>query len=310
MHDIRALRNFLITADMGSVSRAAIAVNMAQSALSRQLRVLEADVGAQLFNRTGRGVELTSAGQKFSEDIRSLLRDLDNIILSARHEQTILSGEVRIGSLSNLSPSFYAELIVEGKKRFPLIEIIMLEGININQIAGWLLERNIDIGFVYNSQQYKHIHPEFYFREEAMLVGPKAGWPFGAEVSVKDLRSTPLIVSAAPSMTRRKLEAAARDAETVLTFSAETDSKQVARKLMEMGCGYAVFGASYVADEFGQSTFAAARISDPAIQFDLAVCTSYGTVLTKSAASVITMIKDMMMTKCDSGNWVGQIRAK
>lgn len=77
--ELRHLRSFLAVAEHGSLGRAAEVIGVTQPALSRQMRELEYDVGVALFNRESRGMEITTAGETFRDDVGDLLSVVDNI---------------------------------------------------------------------------------------------------------------------------------------------------------------------------------------------------------------------------------------
>jgi len=73
MADLQKWRAFLAIAELGSLTRAALFLDTNQSFLSRQINALERDCGTRLFNRTGRGVELSEVGTRLFPQVRSLL---------------------------------------------------------------------------------------------------------------------------------------------------------------------------------------------------------------------------------------------
>lgn len=93
----RQLRYFLTIAEVGSLGKAAQMLHIAQPALSRQLRLLEEDVGAQLMQRHARGVSLTAAGQSYYESVTQLLRDSDAAAVRAQQVSNGTVGHIRFG---------------------------------------------------------------------------------------------------------------------------------------------------------------------------------------------------------------------
>ena len=76
--DIRALKCFIWTAELGNITRAAVELGLVQSALSRKLQALEQELGAPLLVRLPRGIQLTPAGQQFLGRARRILRELES----------------------------------------------------------------------------------------------------------------------------------------------------------------------------------------------------------------------------------------
>src|SRR5438067_8785192 len=75
--DLHKWRAFIAIGELGSLTRAALYLDSNQSLLSRQLNALERECGARLFNRTGRGVELSDVGQRIFPQVRALRTDAD-----------------------------------------------------------------------------------------------------------------------------------------------------------------------------------------------------------------------------------------
>ncbi|MBN3727747.1 LysR family transcriptional regulator [Burkholderia sp. Ac-20379] len=100
--DIRHVRYFLAVADSGSVAAAARQLHIVQPALSRQIRDLEEELGAPLFSRSARGVELTAAGEQFALDARKLMIDFQSARQRALRVAQGSAGALRLG----LSPAY------------------------------------------------------------------------------------------------------------------------------------------------------------------------------------------------------------
>ena len=95
--DIRQLRTFVHVAELGSFSKAADRLHIAQPALSRQIRLLESELKAALFIRHGRGVRLTDAGTLFLDRASGILRQIEQARADVAAEAGDVSGEVSIG---------------------------------------------------------------------------------------------------------------------------------------------------------------------------------------------------------------------
>lgn len=105
--ELRYLRYFVAVAEQRSITSAATRLRVAQPALSRQLRALEAEIGSPLMERTSRGVMLTEAGLAFAEDARRILASVDAAVLAARARSRGTKGDLSIG----YAPSPTAEIL-------------------------------------------------------------------------------------------------------------------------------------------------------------------------------------------------------
>lgn len=105
--ELRYLRYFVAVAEERSITSAATRLRVAQPALSRQLRALEAEIGSSLMERTSRGVMLTEAGLAFAEDAQRILAAVDDAVLAARARSRGTKGDLNIG----YAPSPTAEIL-------------------------------------------------------------------------------------------------------------------------------------------------------------------------------------------------------
>jgi len=146
--EMRHLRYFLAVADYGSVAEAARRMHIVQPALSRQIKDLEEELGAELFRRSSKGAELTVVGQHFVIDARRLLQDLDMAKERAIRIAQGQSGSLRIG----VSPIYIwhptvLSQIHEFKQMYPDIAI-MLEPALSAQLLMDIADGKLDAGFM------------------------------------------------------------------------------------------------------------------------------------------------------------------
>lgn len=146
--DLRHLRYFLAVADSGSVAAAARQLHIVQPALSRQIRDLEEELGAPLFSRSAKGVELTAAGAQFALDARRLLIDMESArqrALRVAHGQT---GSLRIGVSPNYSwhPTILSR-IYAFRHAYPDIELRIEPMLAARQMQA-MTEGKLDGGFM------------------------------------------------------------------------------------------------------------------------------------------------------------------
>ncbi|MCA1325563.1 LysR family transcriptional regulator [Herbaspirillum sp. alder98] len=146
--EIRHLRYFTAVAEQGSVAAAARKLNIVQPALSRQIHDLEEQLGTPLFERSVRGVQLTSAGRQFLRDTTKLLADLDAARERALRAAAGLEGSLRIG----ISPNHtWHPLILQRLRRFqrayPNVALMLESSLSPQQLSH-IKEGRIDGGFV------------------------------------------------------------------------------------------------------------------------------------------------------------------
>jgi DNA-binding transcriptional LysR family regulator len=125
--DLRQLRTFVVVADTGGVARAALRLNLSQPAASRQIQVLEADLGVRLFDRVGRRVRLTAAGEDLLRRSHRLLGEADAFRERARALQSGQAGVLRIGATSPMVEAVLASFLPAYRRRHAGIEVHVVE---------------------------------------------------------------------------------------------------------------------------------------------------------------------------------------
>jgi DNA-binding transcriptional LysR family regulator len=143
--ELRQLRYFVAVAEEGSLTRAARRLHIAQQSLSQQIRVLEGQLGATLFARSSRGVELTAMGELLLREARPVLaqaeRAVDAVRRAARGEQ----GELRVGILASVANYVMPPLVRAFRQRHPDVTLHTQDVSIANLVAG-LREGRLDAG--------------------------------------------------------------------------------------------------------------------------------------------------------------------
>ncbi|NDV89069.1 LysR family transcriptional regulator [Aurantimonas aggregata] len=145
--ELRHLRYFLSAAEHGSFRKAAGAMGVEQSAISRRIRDLEDRLGASLFQRRNHGVSLTHAGERFLQPARRTLRQLGE---GSRVVEAIGRGEtghLRIGIFSSLASGFLAELIRAFRESHRSVRIDFVDGDPENHLAA-IRQMQLDVAFL------------------------------------------------------------------------------------------------------------------------------------------------------------------
>tara|TARA_R110002072_G_scaffold273684_1_gene434559 strand:- start:510 stop:1412 length:903 start_codon:yes stop_codon:yes gene_type:complete len=134
--DWNRARAFLVTAEEGSLAAAARALDMTQPTLGRQVAALEKEVGVDLFNRRGRGLELTPNGMKLVEHVRAMGDAASRFSLSATGKSDIIEGSICITTTELLAAFILPPMIQKLRQTEPGIEIEIIsknEESNLNR---------------------------------------------------------------------------------------------------------------------------------------------------------------------------------
>jgi DNA-binding transcriptional LysR family regulator len=145
--EIRHLRYFVAVAEELHFTRAAARLQTAQPALSQQIRRLERELGAQLFVRNNRSVELTHTGLVFLDHARRVLAEAERARQAAEKAIQGDLGGLTVGYLPQSAVSLLPELLVAYRARHPHVDIGLRELSNVDQ-ADALMSNRIDIGLM------------------------------------------------------------------------------------------------------------------------------------------------------------------
>ncbi|WP_428911754.1 LysR family transcriptional regulator [Niallia sp. Krafla_26] len=138
---------FRTIVETGSISKAAEAIGLTQSAVSHSLASLEKEVGFSLITRGRSGIKLTSNGEQLLIYIREILKWNELMVQEIAKINGLETGVVRIGTLPSVSIQWLPSIILQFNQDFPLIDIKLFEG-DYDDIDQWILDGTIDFGFL------------------------------------------------------------------------------------------------------------------------------------------------------------------
>jgi DNA-binding transcriptional LysR family regulator len=146
--ELRRIRYFIVLSEELHFGRAAQRLNIAQPPLSQQIRVLEDELGARLFDRSNRRVELTAAGKALLPEARALVAQAERTGEVARRAQLGELGELRVGFTGSAAfGSVIPKLIFEFRRRLPEVHLRLQELTTQQQLTA-MLERRLEVAFV------------------------------------------------------------------------------------------------------------------------------------------------------------------
>lgn len=193
--DLRYLRSALCVAEQGSFRRAALALDLSQSTVSRRVKLLEHRLGFPLFIRNPRGVILTEAGTDFLKDAIVGARQLDRAARLATEVHRGSRGEVRIGILASLASGFLQDLLRRFRERHYEIRVELWEGTSQEAVHA-LAMGDLDVSFGTGQPQGPGCEALMLWRESIYAVLPMTHSLVGAEsVTWENLREETFLVS-------------------------------------------------------------------------------------------------------------------
>jgi DNA-binding transcriptional LysR family regulator len=205
----RELNAFLTLAEQRNFTRAAALCHLSQPAFSALMRALEDALGARLFDRTTRSVELTAEGRVLVEPARRLLRDADTALADVRDHAARRRGRVAIALLPSLAAGWLPPLLARFHARYPGIELDVAD-----VLSDACIERvrsgAADFALASTRTATPELHTEEFCRDGFHLVCPR-GHPLAKRrgpLQLKDLAPHPIVQLARSSSVRQYVEAA------------------------------------------------------------------------------------------------------
>ncbi|MBG4757751.1 LysR family transcriptional regulator [Pseudomonas aeruginosa] len=168
--ELRHLRYFIAVAEELHFGRAAERLGISQPPLSQQIQALEEEIGARLFERTNRRVELTDAGRLFLDESRQVLAQVDKAVLLARRAHLGELGELKIGFTSSAPfTSTIPSSIHAFRKAYPDVHLDLQE-MSSRQVLKALLEESLQVGVIRPLALPDAVHWVELFRDPLVAV--------------------------------------------------------------------------------------------------------------------------------------------
>lgn len=286
-------RLFIQIADHGSLTRAAAARDVAQSAISRQLAAIEQQCGAQLFERLGRGVRLTATGAALYPRVVDWLASGDALTRDLRLSLKEPSGLVRFGVLSSLELAPVASICEQVRERFPGIQLRLMSG-NGGRLGDWLADGSVDLAvLVRNGREGRRQETALATVAQLLVGSPGDRLTRAATVPFARLDGLPLVLPA-PGALRELLSHWAQRKGIALRVEVECDAFEIQRRLVTQLSLYTVLGAHGVADDVAAGRLQASRIVEPTLERQVFLGLSELQPPTQACRAVATIVRAVL----------------
>ena len=246
--DYDQLASFLEVAKLGSFSRAAEKIYRTQPAVSAQVRLLEQECGEKLFDRSGKRVLLTPAGEvlrRYAEKLRDLQKEALQAI--AELNQTP-RGKLFIGANEATCLYVLPQTFARFKQLYPQVQISIYRNFS-HKILQKVQEGAVDLGIVTLPQTASNMEVIPMFRDEVQVVVPK-NHPLAKNrsVTLKELIAYPLILPKT-GHTRNVMDRLLREYRDQLQISMELASVESIKKFVGAGLGVSLLSRTYAGPE-------------------------------------------------------------
>ncbi len=301
---IHQFRVFDTVVRSGSLTQAALTLDIPQPSISRVIARLEGAVGALLLNRSSAGVSVTTAGECFHRNAVSALHYHDLAIEEARASKGLLIGDVRIAAPDSVAGILFAPLVQSLRNSHERVRLRTIAS-QSTEIPAMLASGSIDIGIVANTHGLPPGLHEPLFREELYLIGPgSAPLMKKATVSLAEVAPLPLVINAMPGGFRNVIDEGFSELGIAPRIEIEMDANNALLDLVDSGAGYSILPYSLVASLRSRRSLSATRLINPTLMRTLFLITAQNKPIRSVVREVMRQIRTTVAAKSPEAKWL------
>lgn len=292
--DLKQLEYFVRVAELGSFTRAAGVLNIAQPALSRQVRLLEVELRQNLLLRNGRGVTTTEAGKLLLEHGRGILHQVERAREDLGRVRGALAGRVALGLPPSIAKMMTVPLTRAFRKRLPNAALSISEGLTISMQEG-LLTGRLDVALLYNPTASPDLDTLPLLEEKLFLISPRPSRARTSSqpISLKEVSGLPLVIPSRPNAIRMVVETEMAGIGCKPDIGLEIDGVAAILDLVADGAGHAVLPHYALATSARPEAYQARPIDKPHLLSRVALATAAGRTTTMTQQAMIELIQQV-----------------
>jgi DNA-binding transcriptional LysR family regulator len=305
--DLRQLNTFLQVAELGSLSRAADRLRIAQPALSRQIRLLEEELKVPLFTRHGRGMELTGPGEALRARAAAILRQVEETRAELIEEAGAVRGRVVFGLPPTVGAVVATRLVERFHATYPEVRLRVVQAFS-GYLLDWLQGGEVDVAVVYAGATASGVRTSPLLVETLVLVTePGRDLPLHHAIPFAEVAKERLILPGPQHGLRRLIEAEAGRLGLALDVAVEADDLAMLKALAGKGLGATILPQAAVHEEVAEGRLRAAPIIDPHLSRKLVVAEPLGRHPTNAVRRFAGLLREEVAGMVRSGLWDGQL---
>lgn len=291
--DLKQLEYFLRVAELGSFTQASQTLNIAQPAISRQVRALEVELRQNLLVRNGRGVTTTEAGKLLAEHCRGILHQVARAKEDMARVHGALAGRVALGIAPSASKMMTVPLTKQFRKKLPNATLSITEGLSL-MMQESLLAGRLDICLIYNPSTNANVELDLVplTSEQLYLVGTKGPHPIDTSISLRTLANIPLIIPNRPHTVRMLIESQMNLINCKPNISLEIDGVPAILDLVADGAGYAILTKHAILTSGQAEKYNLRPITEPVLYSRLFMATASGRIATTTQTAILDLISN------------------
>ncbi|MBI5921078.1 MAG: LysR family transcriptional regulator [Betaproteobacteria bacterium] len=318
--NLKQLEYFVRVAELGSFSKASLILNIAQPALSRQVRLLETDLRTTLLIRNGRGVVLTEAGQRLFDHSVGILQLVSRVREDLESTRGEPAGRIVVGLPPSMGRLLTLPLVESFRGALPKARLAIVEGLSAH-LAEWISTGRVDIGLLHNPESQAAIELTPVLDEPLGLVSPAAGVPkirvgagakkasgragsllarLGDTVTLAELTGFPLILPERSHAVRKLLETQAALAGHKLNVALEISSVQSILELVRAGHGHAILTPTALAASGQPEAYVMRKLVEPRLSSTLCLAVSAHKPATPLTKHMLRLLRELILAAAEA----------
>ena len=284
--DFDQLETFLEVARHSSFSRAAEKRFRTQPAISSQIRGIEEEVGAKLFDRSGGRVSLTAAGKAFLKYVEETLDARKAMMVAIAEMERVPRGEIIVGANEGTCLHILPHVFAEFKKQYPEVSV-NIKRADYAKVLESIIDNSVDFGVVSLPVNDNRLTVVLIHRDELILIAPPQH-PLGKmkSASIGEASKFPLIVPKA-GHTRDAIEQLFHERRLKPNFTMELDSSELLKRFVAADVGIGFISRSNVEEDVRAKALVAIALSDAHVRRDLALVFRKDKALSRAALAFI-----------------------
>jgi len=284
--DFDQLETFLEVARHTSFSRAAEKRFRTQPAISSQIRSLEEEVGARLFDRSGGKVALTAAGKLFQQYAEQTLDARKTMLVTLAEMERVPRGEIVVGANEGTCLHILPEVFAEFKKLYPNVGV-QISRLERAKIMESIIDNSVDFGVVSAPVDDKRLTVVNIHRDELVIIAPPGhALSRMKQAAIADVVPFPLLLPKI-GRTRDALENLFHERHLKPKISMELDSSELLKRFVAADVGIGFIARSNVMEDVKAGVLAAIAVADASIRRDLALVFRKDKALSRAALAFI-----------------------
>lgn len=307
--ELSQLRTLIHVAELGSLSKAADRLHIAQPALSRQVRMLEEELGFALFIRHGRGMVLSEEGQDVLKHALRVMAEIDEIRATATPIDAPLTGEVAIGLPPTVADIVSVPLAAAFGKAHPKAKLRLVSAYT-GYLLDWLHRSELDVAVLYDPRSARSLRTRPLLLENLFLIGPpEAGFSTVRAVPFPSLAGKRLLMPSTKHGLRILVERCAAEVGIMLDVGVEADSYATLKDLVRHGHGWTILPLTPIHADVGVGDLTAAPLIDPVPVRRLILAYPADKPASRLARFAGQAIEDVVKDHVERAVWIGQLLA-